>query len=70
MSADEPKESLLDVTRRHVLDGRQLVADQRLRIERLCSEGRDTNSADRILGLFERSQDILETLLRALEAGA
>ena len=57
--ADEPKESLLDVARRHVLDGRQLVADQRFRVKRLRRRG-DTHSAEKVLGLFERSQDIFE----------
>jgi hypothetical protein len=68
MAADEPKESLLDVTRSHVLDGRQIVANQRLRIERLRAEGRDTESAERILGAFERSQEIFEKHLHDLEA--
>jgi hypothetical protein len=68
--ADEPEVNSLEVARRHVLDGRQLVADQRLRLERLRADGRNTDSAERILGLFERSQDIFETHLRELEAGS
>jgi hypothetical protein len=68
MAADEPGESILDVARRHVVDGRRIVATQRLRIERLRADGRDTESAERILRLFERSQDIFEKHLRELEA--
>jgi hypothetical protein len=68
VAADEPNESLLEVARRHVLDGRQLVASQRLRVERLRAAGRNTDSAERILGLFEKSQDIFERHLRDLEA--
>ena len=68
MITDEAKESLLDVARRHVLDGRQLVADQRLRVKRLRAGGCDTHSAERVLRLFERSQDIFEKHLRELEA--
>jgi hypothetical protein len=65
---DGPGESMLDIARRHVADGRRLVAVQRLRIERLRAQRRDTETAERILGLFEKSQEIFETHLQQLEA--
>jgi len=67
MASGAQEESMLDLARRHVLDGRRIVAQQRLRIELLRAKGRDTNAAELTLEVFEKSQAIFEDHLRELE---
>jgi hypothetical protein len=68
MASDGEGDSILEVARRHVLTGRQIVANQRLRIEYLKAKGLSTSDAETTLALFERSQEIFEDHLRELEA--
>jgi hypothetical protein len=59
---------ILDIARRYVVDGRQIIAEQRLRVEWLRALGRDTRDAELTLELFEYSLGILEQHLRTIIA--
>ena len=52
--------SISDISVRYVVDGRQIIAEQRLRVEWLRAMGRDTSDAELTLELFEYSLGILE----------
>lgn len=47
---------LLKVAERHVEQGRQRIERQRKVIDNLKGAGRDTNTAEEVLAMFERSQ--------------
>jgi hypothetical protein len=51
---------ILDIAGRYVVDGRQIIAEQRLRVEWLRAMGRDTSDAELTLELFEYSLGLLE----------
>jgi hypothetical protein len=59
---------ILDIARRYVVDGRQIIAEQRLRVGWLRAMGRDTRDAELTLELFEYSLGILEEHLRTINA--
>src|SRR5262245_63342976 len=63
-------EDTLDLTRRHVVTGRQIITHQLQQIEFLKLRQLDTREAERTLELFEQSQRIFEEHLRALETAA
>jgi hypothetical protein len=55
-----------EMARRHVIEGRRIVACQRERVERLAGIGLDTTEAKRTLDLFARTLDIFEDDLRRM----
>ncbi len=59
---------ILDIARRYVVDGRQIITEQRLRVEWLRAMGRDTRDSELTLELFEYSLGILEDHLRTIIA--
>ena len=70
MAPDEAEESALVVARRHVRDGRRIIADQRRLVEMLRARGRgrDVYDAEKILESFERAQAVFDDHLHKLEA--
>ena len=56
----------LEQAYRHVIDGRRIIAAQRLRIERMKRNGLQTANAEALLQTFERSQALFEDDLAAL----
>ena len=58
---------ILNVARRHVFEGRRIVAEQRALVERFRERGLDTRNAERSLDLFRQSLAIFEDHLRELE---
>jgi hypothetical protein len=58
----------LDVAKRHVVRGREIVAKQRMLIASIRSKGRDSGSAEDLLQAFERTLAIFESDLNKLEA--
>lgn len=57
----------LDIARRHVVRGREIVAKQRALIASIRDRGRDSASAEDLLQSFERTLGIFEADLAALE---
>jgi len=55
-----------DKALRRVINGRKLIAEQKLRIERFRAKGRDTAAAEQLLAEYERSQAIFENDLKKL----
>jgi len=51
---------------RHVIQGQQMVARQRQRVEMLAHNGNDTTAAERTLNMFTRTLDIFEDDLRRI----
>jgi hypothetical protein len=60
-------ESDLELTRRHVLEGRRMVAEQRIRIQRLREQGLDLTEAASDLHVFEQLSAMFEAHLLLLE---
>lgn len=58
--------SRVETARRHVLDGRRIVAHQKELVWRLAALGLDTSEAKETLSLFESSLEIFEQHLREL----
>jgi hypothetical protein len=52
---------------RHVEWGRELIARHRQYVEELKVSGRDTEAAEKLLLVFERTQKVFEHDLAALE---
>lgn len=65
-----PQDDLLDLARRHVIEGRRIVVRQRAIVHGLKARGRDTTAAERTLRLFEDSLLILDEHLSAIEAAS
>jgi len=61
-------QSRLSDAARHVRDGRRIVAEQKARILQMGSSGLDTDQAESLLDVFERTQAIFESDLRNVEA--
>src|SRR5262245_1021551 len=66
--APKRSESELDLARRHVLEGRRIVAEQRVRVQQLREQDLDASDAAYDLDLFERVSAIFEEHLLVLEA--
>jgi len=62
----EPVADRLDRARRHVVEGRRIVANQLALVEQLKSSGHDIREAEQTLDLFLQSLAIFEDDLRAL----
>ena len=58
----------LDIARRHVVRGREIVSKQRALIASIRDRGRDSASAEDLLQSFERTLGIFEADLAALES--
>lgn len=63
-AADERE---LELTRRHVLEGRRMVAEQRIRVQRLREQGLDLTEAASDLHVFEQLSAMFEEHLLVLE---
>ncbi len=61
-------ESRQEMATRHVAVARRIVDQQRLLLERLKTNGRSTNDAERLLDLYERSLLIFENDLGSIIA--
>lgn len=57
----------LPTAKRHVTDGRRIVAAQRALVARLKAAGHDTSAHEALLDRFERTQCIFEDDLEALK---
>jgi len=54
----------LELARRHVLEARRIIAEQRQRVQKLREEGGDTTEAEQSLDFFEQSLANFEGHLR------
>jgi hypothetical protein len=61
-------EDRLELARRHVIEGRRVIAAQQELIERLRAAGKDTTIDERLLRRFEQNQVVFEKDLEELEA--
>jgi hypothetical protein len=61
-------ENTLEMARRHVAQGRKVVARQQAFIEDLKCKGGDAATAERTLALFEQSLAIFEDHLKAIDS--
>jgi hypothetical protein len=61
---------MLDLARKHVVEGRKIVARQRQIVESLRMGGRERMTAEATLDVFERALAIFEDHVRALETEA
>jgi hypothetical protein len=61
-------EDRLQMARRHVIEGRRVIAAQQELIARLRARGEDTSVDERLLRRFEQNQTIFEKDLKTLEA--
>ena len=60
----------IEQARRHVEWGRFAIVRQKEMIERHRTEGRDTELAEDLLSVFERTQKVFERVLAELEKRA
>ncbi|HEY1239644.1 MAG TPA: hypothetical protein VGF16_03760 [Bryobacteraceae bacterium] len=60
-------ETKLEQAIRHVRDGKRIVAAQRVLIAKRKEGGHDTEAAENLLAQFERSLEIFEADLRAIQ---
>jgi hypothetical protein len=51
----QPQESVLELARRHVLEGERRVSEQEARIAELKEAGRDTELAETLLETFQET---------------
>jgi hypothetical protein len=61
-------EDQLEMARRHVIEGRQVIAKQQELVSRLRGSGKDTSKDERLLRRFEQNQAMFEKDLETLEA--
>lgn len=61
-------ENRLQLARRHVTEGRNVIDAQRAHIARLRAQGQDTSREEHLLSRFEQNQTIFDRDLKALEA--
>lgn len=68
---DYPQETLLEMARRHVIEGEARVASQRARVAELAGQGLDTTQAEEILATFKATLRLMREDLadRLKEAG-
>ena len=63
-----PRPSTIDLANLHVLRGREIVANQRRRIEQLKAKGRDVDISRDLLASFEETLRIFEVHLAFLSS--